>query len=277
MAWPINPRAARSLVTMRDQINAQWPNRAKGNDGMIGDPRHQARKSDHNPNRNGVVQAMDVTDDPVHGPSAERLAYVLVASRDERIKYLIWNDKIVSSTVSPWKWRPSGEDARRHHVHISISDAPERYDDPRKWYVQPEPSNEFLHSGKGSWYSQLRGIHDWVDTGDKPNSNALGVPDAAQGISFMNSQSLGEWFEVQAPNGKVQIEQQTDIGPHPRTGRLIDISAAAAERFGYSPRDFPTDGIFLWRPIKPPVSVANLSRRAQGIRYYELRNALAQK
>ena len=37
------------------------PGRDKSNDGTIGDTSHQARPSDHNPNKDGVVTAMDIT------------------------------------------------------------------------------------------------------------------------------------------------------------------------------------------------------------------------
>jgi hypothetical protein len=104
-------------------------------------------------------------------------------------------------------------------------------------------------SGKGSWYSQYKGKYTWVDTGDKPNSNALGVPDDEQGCAFYNQKTLGDWFDVTAPNGKTLRLCQTDVGPHPKTGRKIDIAAVAAERFGYSPKNFPTDEIFYWRPV----------------------------
>jgi hypothetical protein len=128
-----------------------------------------------------------------------------------------------------------------------------------------------LASGKGSWYSQYQGKYTWVDNGDAPNSNALGVPDADQGVSFLNPSTLGKWFEVHDPNGDVSIEQQTDIGPAASTGRSIDISAAAAERFGYSPQNFPTNATFQWRPISAPQEVINLSPKQQAIAYQKLR------
>lgn len=104
--------------------------------------------------------------------------------------------------------------------------------------------------GKGSWYSQYLGTHNWVDPQDKPGSNALGVPDYQQGIALPSRSTLGQWFDVTAPNGQVLRLQQTDIGPAKWTGRGIDISAAAGERFGYSPQTFPTGGGFAWAPVK---------------------------
>jgi hypothetical protein len=145
--------------------------------------------------------------------------------------------------------------------------------------AQPPPAAPsgapFPSSGLGSWYSQFSGRYQWVDTGDKPGSAALGVPDDAQGVSFYAPSTLGRWFVVRAPNGVTSTEQQTDIGPHPRTGRTIDISAVAAERFGYSPKNFPTDGKFSWRPSDPPASVVGLSPREQAVKFRDLRAAAA--
>lgn len=130
-------------------------------------------------------------------------------------------------------------------------------------------------SGKGSWYSQYRGKYVWIDNGDAPGSAALGVPDDAQGIALYDRSTLGSWFAVTAPNGVTSIEQQTDIGPHPNTGRLIDIAAAAAERFGYAPTNFPTDGRFTWRPVPPPSAVASLTPQQQAVKWRDLRKTAA--
>lgn len=137
----------------------------------------------------------------------------------------------------------------------------------------PPPTGAFPNSGRGSWYSQYNGRYQWVDTGDAPGSAALGVPDDAQGVSFYDRSTLGKWFQVRAPNGVISLEQQTDIGPNPNTGRTIDISAAAAERFGYSPRNFPTDSVFSWQAVAPPAIVAGLTPQQQATRYRDSRTA----
>lgn len=130
MAW----RVARSLEALRDQVNAAFPGRDKSNDGTIGDARHQAEKSEHNPDANGVVRAMDISNDPAHGLVVRQLAKALVASRDERILYLISNRQIISSSKVPWVWRPyGGINAHEHHMHISVVESPALYDDTRPW------------------------------------------------------------------------------------------------------------------------------------------------
>lgn len=137
--------------------------------------------------------------------------------------------------------------------------------------VEPPPT-EFDHSGKGSWYSWYEGHSSWKDTGDAPNSNALGVPDHCQGVAFYDRSTLGKWFVVEAPNGKQALLQQTDIGPHPTTGRLIDISAVAADMgFGYTPGNFPTDSIFRWKASAPPPEIAGLPPKEQATKYASIR------
>ena len=126
-------------------------------------------------------------------------------------------------------------------------------------------------SGKGSWYAQYEGHFKWRDPGDAPGSSALGVPDSAQGVSFLDPARLGQWFEVEFPNGKRSIEQQTDIGPSAWTGKKIDISAAAADRAGYSPQNFPTGSVIKWRPVEPPAEVAGLTPRQAAVKYRDLR------
>lgn len=134
MAW----RVARSLEVLRDQVNAAYPGRSKVNDGTIGDTAHQQTVSDHNPNKYGVVQALDITHDPAHGLDAGRLAEALRVSQDKRIKYVISNRRIVSSSVSNWIWRAyHGANPHTAHVHVSVVDDPKLYDDTSAWLKVP--------------------------------------------------------------------------------------------------------------------------------------------
>lgn len=135
-------RLAKSLDVLRAQVNARWPDRNKGSDGWIGDTAHSARKSDHNPNSAGVVQALDITHDPRGGPDAGKLAEMLRLSRDPRIKYLISNQRICSGAggQSPWSWRPySGSNPHTKHVHISVCDEKVLYDSSKPWAIAPKP------------------------------------------------------------------------------------------------------------------------------------------
>ena len=135
--------------------------------------------------------------------------------------------------------------------------------DQQTYPGEPQAQN----SGRGSWYSQYSGKYNWADSGDAPGSNALGVPDSAQGCAFYNHSTLGDWFVVTAPNGKSLLMPQTDIGPNPSTGRKIDISSHMGEAFGYTPRNFPTDSIFTWVPAAPPPGLEGLSPKQQAIQW----------
>jgi hypothetical protein len=133
-------RAADSLQKLLTQINARWPQRKKKSDGIIGDSAHQARDSDHNPwvkdGSVGVVTAIDITHDPVSGCDAERIVQSLLASRDRRIKYIIWNRRIASATVAPWVWRPyTGRNPHTMHFHLSVVSNKSLYDAQNEWAI----------------------------------------------------------------------------------------------------------------------------------------------
>jgi hypothetical protein len=127
-------RLARALAMLRIQVNALAPKRSKEWDGSIGDTAHSARKSDHNPDEQGVVHAIDITHDPAGGCDVDALAETIRASADRRVKYLIRNRRICSSTVAAWQWRPyDGPNPHDHHLHISVTDI--GADDPRPWNI----------------------------------------------------------------------------------------------------------------------------------------------
>jgi hypothetical protein len=138
-------RVAKALLRFREQVNALAPGRSKASDGTIGDTNHQNRNSDHNPHVTdagvGVVTAMDITHHPAGGCDAAKIAQSLVASRDQRIKYIIWNRKIVASYPAggqpAWTWRPyAGRNPHDHHVHISVLGAKAQFDSQNDWAVQ---------------------------------------------------------------------------------------------------------------------------------------------
>jgi hypothetical protein len=133
MTW----RLAKSLDTLRSQVNAAYPKRSKASDGTIGDARHSASVSDHNPNKAGVVTALDLTHDPANGVDIANLAKALIASKDSRIKYLIYNGKIVSGSGQKqpaWQERVyTGSNKHTRHIHISVKGSASEYDSTRAW------------------------------------------------------------------------------------------------------------------------------------------------
>ncbi len=127
-------RIAKSLDVLRSQVNALSPNRDKSSDGWIGDPRHQATKSEHNADPSGVVRALDITHDPKNGVDTYKISESLRLSRDPRILYVISNGRIFSSEIMPFVWRPyRGSNPHDHHNHTSVVATPNQYDNPRPW------------------------------------------------------------------------------------------------------------------------------------------------
>jgi hypothetical protein len=138
MSW----RVAKSLNVLLSQVNAAWPDRSKVSDGSIGDANHQTRTSDHNPwvppPSGGVVTARDFTHHPKAGADMHLLAEALRGSRDNRIKYVIWDRRMFSSyptsSVAAWTWRPyNGRNPHTSHLHISVQPQAHLYDATARW------------------------------------------------------------------------------------------------------------------------------------------------
>ena len=122
---------SKSAVTLREQINAAYPERDKASDGWLGDNRHALRKSDHNPDATGCVRALDIDRDllgrgvkPDLMPYlADQLRICAKADKRKRISYIIFNGRIASSKRG-WAWRPyKGINAHTHHAHISFAES----------------------------------------------------------------------------------------------------------------------------------------------------------
>jgi hypothetical protein len=138
---PTRWRLAKSLEKLRAQLDLKYPDRGKDSDGDLGDARHAALgdRSDHNAyimdGDMPVVTAMDVTHD-VQKCSGRTVVDALIASKDPRIKYIIFDKKICSSRNTPWTWREyKGDNPHQHHFHISVDADKAKYDDDRDWQV----------------------------------------------------------------------------------------------------------------------------------------------
>lgn len=213
MKW----RIAESLLQLRSQINAAHPKRSKLSDGNIGDAAHATRDSDHNPHvkdgKMGVVTAVDVTHDPKNGCDATKIAAALVESRDDRIKYLIWNRSMVSSYPShgtaAWTWRGySGANPHNKHLHISVIGSKSLYDSTDAWALS-EP--------------------------DKPiqNGEAKPAPEADSEPAQQNVESGGAATQVvvspqeQQPAPAPIVSKPTDIPIEATTGGFKSMVTSA--------------------------------------------------
>ncbi len=138
MAW----RLANSLEQLRSQINSAYPNRSKVSDGSIGDSAHAAVPSDHNPNAQSVVCALDITHSPEGGLDAHALADKLIVNRHPNVKYVISNSRIAGAWTG-WGWTPYiGANPHNRHIHVSVGVGGEgtsqagTYDDTTNWNIK---------------------------------------------------------------------------------------------------------------------------------------------
>ena len=118
----LKPWLSKAAVQLREQIDDSFPERLRKSDGWIGDARHSARKSDHNPDTNGCVRAIDIdarlSDDK--GLSAYLADQIRSFGKTNgRISYVIHQSKIASPILG-WRWRKYKGNPHNHHIHVSF-------------------------------------------------------------------------------------------------------------------------------------------------------------
>lgn len=126
----MKPHLSKCAIQLREQIDDTFPDRDRSSDGWLGDSRHAARQSDHNPDASGWVRAIDVDRDlsgkvkPDLMPSlADQIRIFAKSDRKKRIGYIIFDGQIASSILG-WKWRTyKGINKHNHHCHISFTKA----------------------------------------------------------------------------------------------------------------------------------------------------------
>ena len=130
--WKLHP----ALKTLERQIDQQWPGRAKQSDGSIASAYHhkQNPNSDHEPRPLGGkywVTAVDITHNLTTGIDCNELWAALLANKDSRIKYVIFNKQIFNSPRFNYtggakrrgSWNPgpyTGSNAHTKHLHLSV-------------------------------------------------------------------------------------------------------------------------------------------------------------
>jgi hypothetical protein len=124
----MTPKLCKAGVQLREQLDDSYPDRDRTSDGWIGDVRHSARTSDHNPDAAGIVRAIDIDRDLSGKAKPDLMPYLadqirLFAKRDKskRVSYVIFNGRIASSRMG-WRWRKySGINPHTKHCHISFT------------------------------------------------------------------------------------------------------------------------------------------------------------
>lgn len=124
-------RLAPALEQMRREADAIAPDRSRRSDGTIGDAAHAARRSDHNPDDDGLVTALDLTHDPAGGWDAHARVEQIRRRQDPRVSYLISNDRIAGPGAGGWEWRPyrpgvASRNRHTQHAHVSVTQAGKR-------------------------------------------------------------------------------------------------------------------------------------------------------
>lgn len=156
-------RLAPSLVRLRDEIDRRWPGRDTASDGWIGNAAHQsgvtdldgdgdadaddaARKSQHNPDSDGIVRAIDVDRNGVD-PAA-----IIDAVRSHPAAWYVIFDRRIYSVTNRWEPRPyAGPDPHTGHLHISILLTTAAAVDARPWFKgadMPLNSDDLLNVRK---------------------------------------------------------------------------------------------------------------------------------
>ncbi len=138
------PKLCKAGQQLREMIDDLYPERDRRSDGWVADARHLAKgNSDHIPDARGIVRAIDIDSDL---SAHKEEAYALVekirncAKRgDKRIKYIIYDGKIMSPILG-WKRRNyKGANPHRSHFHISFTSLG---DTDGRWFDLEGGSNE---------------------------------------------------------------------------------------------------------------------------------------
>jgi hypothetical protein len=126
----MKPVLCKAGQQLREQFDDTFPDRDRRSDGWIGDLRHSARPSDHNPDKtSGVVRAIDVDRDvhksgkPDLMPDIADQLRIAAKKGEKRISYIIFAGRIASPRMG-WRWRKySGSNPHNAHCHVSFTKA----------------------------------------------------------------------------------------------------------------------------------------------------------
>jgi len=123
----MTPKLCKAGQQLRLQVDDAFSNRQRSSDGWLGDARHSSRTSDHNPDSNGIVRAIDISrnlsgaKEPDLMPDLADQIRLCAKRGDKRIAYVIFNSKICSAK-SLWRWVAyKGINPHVKHCHVSFT------------------------------------------------------------------------------------------------------------------------------------------------------------
>ena len=123
----MKPKLSKAAVQLREQIDDSFPDRDRTSDGWIGDTRHAHRKSDHNPDGEGWVRAIDVSaglfpncQPDIMPDLVDQLRKACKSKQEKRISYIIFDGYIYSSQYRFIKRKYKGANKHTKHAHFSF-------------------------------------------------------------------------------------------------------------------------------------------------------------
>ena len=125
------PKLCKAGIQLREQLDDSYPDRRRP-DGWVADARHYRDnlKSDHIPDADGWVRALDVSADLGRNEQmhdlVDQLRLYAKRSKRSRVAYIIFDGRICSPILR-WRWRKyRGSNPHRAHAHISFTKAGDR-------------------------------------------------------------------------------------------------------------------------------------------------------
>jgi len=115
-------------VQLFAEVDKKWPKRSLRSDGTVGDTSHAARKSDHNPNGRGSVNAIDIT-----RLGVDPEVIIAAVKKHPSASYVIFDRHIYSATDG-WVKKPyAGISPHTEHLHVSIKQSVKAEQSDVKW------------------------------------------------------------------------------------------------------------------------------------------------
>ena len=146
------------------------------------------------------------------------LAASLVASRDTRIKYLIFDRRILSGAAGPsaWTWRPyTGPNPHTHHLHVSVVASP-ACDDTRPWALPAPTEEDVMTQDQENW---LRDAKNHAEHADRVvSANAQATRDAVSRVETAVSGVRSALVELTAAVHELPAQLAAAIATPPAAG-----------------------------------------------------------
>jgi hypothetical protein len=203
---------ADSLSVLLREVDTRWPNRSKKSDGTIGDAQHAARRSDHNPNKRGSVNALDIT-----YPGVDPKLIIEAVKKHPSAAYVIF-DKKIYMRIYGWKAQPySGKSPHKDHLHISIMQSKSAEEDKTSWLYK-EKKKLPKYPGTSRFRVGSRG-------------EAIRVIQTAFGNKVNGIMSVGDLNDVKAFQRKRPWLWPADGIVGPRTYDVLSRSAAVKRNY----------------------------------------------